>query len=543
MTWSSSSHHCWERTDNQWQPIVASGDVAGCIAGTIPGCSGPPPPWNGTSVTATIETSVAIGHVNPLSPGVALDFWKWNDPTYGVKWHNSSAQEIDLSDPGLRALASALSPALLRIGGSPDDSIVFDVDGTCVPGSGGNGPAPNGYYCSQVHPYVYDCLTPQRWEALLEFASSTGLKIAFGLNGCYGRMSADSPMNISNAVAIIAAAAASPHVSALWGFELSNEVVPNTISPAAWSRDAASLSAAAAPLFAAVGLPTPPFAGPAQGGCLALGGVAATIPKGVLGALTYHQYPECVSADPAFTLNPSCLDQLDSQATGCVAAAAPAPGPPFPAVWAGETADHSGGGVPGLTDTFRSSFYYAWQLGALPANGVELAARQCLSGGDYELLQRGSFAPNPDYWVAWLFKALFGGAVPSQAYNVSMDVATDISGVRAFAFSPSVASNSTAAGGGILAMNLGSSPMDGGHNGSIALVLAGVGIAGRDRIEYHLTSLNVSEPHGAVLCNGVPLAIDPVTHAPQPWQGLGVRVAGGVPVTLAPASIVFATVL
>jgi hypothetical protein len=44
------------------------------------------------------------------------------------------------------------------------------------------------------------------------------------------------------------------------------------------------------------------------------------------------------------------------------------------AVWAGETADHSGGGVANLTDTFRSSFYYAWQLGALPQYGVELAA-------------------------------------------------------------------------------------------------------------------------------------------------------------------------
>ena len=70
--------------------------------------------------------------------------------------------------------------------------------------------------------------------------------------------------------------------------------------------------------------------------------------------------------------------------------------------WAGETADHSGGGIPGLTDTFRSCLYYAWQLGALPAAGVPLAARQCLSGGDYELLQRVGFAPNPDFWVAWL---------------------------------------------------------------------------------------------------------------------------------------------
>ena len=55
---------------------------------------------------------------------------------------------------------------------------------------------------------------------------------------------------------------------------------------------------------------------------------------------------------------------------------------PSLAAWSGEGADHSGGGVAGLTDTFRSSFYYATQLGALPLAGVELMARQGLSGGD-----------------------------------------------------------------------------------------------------------------------------------------------------------------
>ena len=34
--------------------------------------------------------------------------------------------------------------------------------------------------------------------------------------------------------------------------------------------------------------------------------------------------------------------------------------------------------------TFQSSFYYAWLQGALPLNGVSLAARQCLIGGNCE---------------------------------------------------------------------------------------------------------------------------------------------------------------
>lgn len=71
--------------------------------------------------------------------------------------------------------------------------------------SGGNGPAPNGYYCSQVKPYSYDCMTPARWNELLQFASETGLKIALGLNGCYGRMSSTSRMDLSNIKALLQA--------------------------------------------------------------------------------------------------------------------------------------------------------------------------------------------------------------------------------------------------------------------------------------------------------------------------------------------------
>ena len=64
-----------------------------------------------------------------------------------------------------------------------------------------------------MSPYSYDCLTRSRWDALLEFAASTGLKIAFGLNGCYGRPGKNASMDYTNAEALFAATAASPHVA------------------------------------------------------------------------------------------------------------------------------------------------------------------------------------------------------------------------------------------------------------------------------------------------------------------------------------------
>ena len=90
---------------------------------------------------------------------------------------------------------------------------------------------------------MYGCLTPARWEALLEFAASTGLRLVLGLNGCAGRLSASGPMDLSNARALLRATAASPHRAALYGLELSNEVIGSTVEPAAWGRDMDALRA------------------------------------------------------------------------------------------------------------------------------------------------------------------------------------------------------------------------------------------------------------------------------------------------------------
>jgi hypothetical protein len=227
-------------------------------------------------------------------------------------------------------------------------------------------------------------------------------------------------------------------------------------------------------------------------------------------------------------MDPSCLAGLEAEAAGAVAAAATGPAP-HPAVWAGETADHSGGGVAGLTDTFRSCFYYATQLGVLPTLGVELAARQCLSGGDYELLQRyGGFAPNPDFFVAWLFKALIGGG--ASAFNVTQSVAPAVAGVRVFAFS---APPSSGASFSLLVVNLRAA------GPPTTVTLAGPGIAGRPRTEWVLAG-NLTAENGAVTVSGHAVPLDPVTHLPPPVATLGVPATGDMVVP--PATVVFATV-
>jgi len=524
FTWSEATSNCWTRTDNIWDEEGDSGANSACLVGSNPKCAPPLPPYNGTNITFSINTVSPIITTHPLSPAVTLDFWRHDDPTFGIKWGNSSAISIDVTNPLLRNLTSLLGPGLLRLGGSPEDSLVYDTDGTCVPGSGGNGPAPNGYYCSQVHPYEYDCLTPQRWQDLLNFAQSTGMKIAMGLNGCYGRMSSNTSMDFSNVQALLKDTASSQYIEGFWGLELSNEVVPNTISPYIWGQDATTIHTMAKSIFGY----NVPIVGPDQGGSSPIAEVAKTTAPGTLAAFTYHQYPECIAPTTSpFVFTVDCLYTIDTQAQQCVNASQ-SNGPNPAGVWAGETADHSGGGIFNLTDTFRSSFYYAYQLGALPVNGVELGARQTLSGGAYSLLQVSNFQPNPDYFIIWFYRTLIGGS--AKAFEVTSDLYFNYTGVRVFVFS---AAPSTNARYTVLAINLRTDT-------GFSLNLQGNDITPNNmRTEYHLTG-DVTVENGVINCNTIPLVVNPSTNLPPSMSTLGKTTNGAM--NIAASSIVYATI-
>ena len=518
-TWASDDGRCFTRTDGAWE-LVGGATVAACNNATVVGCE-PPPPSNNTVLTAEVASAPSGVQLHALAPAVTLDGW---NGTLFPRWGTGSYLALDLDSPRLLALASALAPGLLRLGGSPEDSIQFDPTGTaCVAGSGGSGPAPGGYFCSQVRPYTYGCLTGARWEALLAFAARTGLQLILGVNGCYQRMGPGSPMDFSNVAALLQATAASPHRAALHGLELSNEVFGTSITPSAWGADMDTLREL---VNSTLGGPLPVLAGPDDASPLHLAQALNSTQPGTLQALTYHHYPGCEANTSAyFALDPSCLSIIDAWGAQFSAAAG---APAGVATWAGETAAHGGGGVTGLTDSFTSSLYYAWQLGALPLVGVQLSARQALVGGDYELLSRETLAPNPDYWVLWLFKALVGGGAHAHAVNMSTPVSH--SGVRVYAFS-------AGAGGGrsLLALSLNTV----GARIGVEVGGGGSGEWGGGRVEYHLQG-TLGLAGGGVTCNGVALEVGAAGQLPD-WRALGVPAAAGSLLQLAPSSIVFAT--
>eukprot|EP00978_Attheya_sp_CCMP212_P000629 scaffold1224_cov50-Attheya_sp.AAC.3 len=76
-------------------------------------------------------------------------------------------------------------------------------------------------------------------------------------------------------------------------------------------------------------------------------------------------------------------------------------------LWVGEGAMAYNSGRQGVTDSFRGSLWFANLLGAL-SKTKPVAHRvyfcQVLIGGFYELISHENLNPNPDYWMAYLWK-------------------------------------------------------------------------------------------------------------------------------------------
>jgi hypothetical protein len=83
------------------------------------------------------------------------------------------------------------------------------------------------------------------------------------------------------------------------------------------------------------------------------------------------------------------------------------PGKP---IWLTETADAACGGNP-WGSTFLDSFRYLNQLGILAQKGVQVVAHNTLASSDYGLLDENTFTPRPNYWSAVLWRRLMGTTV------------------------------------------------------------------------------------------------------------------------------------
>ena len=118
------------------------------------------------TVNVSVETDRALAFTTPSLVSFNLD-WHKNSEEPPAWSRNTSANDVDLQSPSLRAAAAALSPANLRVGGTEGDHIVYDIAGDgCGPSTGAPQPVDPAF-----------CFSMTRWRELVTFAVDCGLSL------------------------------------------------------------------------------------------------------------------------------------------------------------------------------------------------------------------------------------------------------------------------------------------------------------------------------------------------------------------------------
>ncbi|KOM56471.1 hypothetical protein LR48_Vigan10g236300 [Vigna angularis] len=111
-----------------------------------------------------------------------IDWWPHDKCDYNhCPWGYSSVVNLDLSRPFLAKAIQELKPLRIRLGGSLQDQVIYDV----------------GSLKSPCHPlqriegglfgFSKGCLHMKRWDELNQFFNETGAIVTFGLNALHGK--------------------------------------------------------------------------------------------------------------------------------------------------------------------------------------------------------------------------------------------------------------------------------------------------------------------------------------------------------------------
>nr|GEY33284.1 heparanase-like protein 1 [Tanacetum cinerariifolium] len=129
-----------------------------------------------------INGTLPISHTDANYICATIDWWPDDKCNYNhCPWGSASALKLDLSHPILTKAVRAFEHLRIRVGGSLQDQVVYNVSGFAGP----------------CHPFVKmkgglfgfskGCLLMDRWDELNQFFAKTGSLVTFGLNALYGR--------------------------------------------------------------------------------------------------------------------------------------------------------------------------------------------------------------------------------------------------------------------------------------------------------------------------------------------------------------------
>ncbi|WP_244066652.1 hypothetical protein [Bradyrhizobium sp. Ce-3] len=310
----------------------------------------------------------------------------------------SARTPIDLHDGRLRKLATALSPAYLRVSGTWANSTFF-ADTEMPPSA-----PPAGFK---------GVLTRQQWRDVIEFSRAvdapivTSFAISAGTRDAEGRWTSRQARQLlaftRSAGGRIAAAEFmnEPDLPAIGG-------APDRYDAAAYGRDFATFRT-----FMKSTAPDVAILGPGTIGTGAEARARFAVSAADADAVSYHHYGALSARCSGDRTARQALSDRWLARTGETIAVTQtlrdrlAPGKP---IWLTETAETACGGnrwAATFTDTFR----YLDQLGRLARAGVQVVMHNTLAASDYGLLDERTHLPRPNYWAALLWRRLMGTTV------------------------------------------------------------------------------------------------------------------------------------
>ncbi|GAB4860823.1 hypothetical protein Ancab_035985 [Ancistrocladus abbreviatus] len=134
------------------------------------------------NATMVIDGGKAIAETDENFICATIDWWPHNKCNYNqCPWGYSSAMNLNLSHPLLANAIQAFSNLRIRIGGSLQDQVLYDVPSLKSPCH------PFWKMSGGLFGFSTGCLRLKRWDALNHLFQRTGAIVTFGLNALYGR--------------------------------------------------------------------------------------------------------------------------------------------------------------------------------------------------------------------------------------------------------------------------------------------------------------------------------------------------------------------
>ncbi|KAH9287920.1 hypothetical protein KI387_032037, partial [Taxus chinensis] len=368
------------------------------------------------NANVSINGDTAIAETDTDFICATLDWWPPEKCDYGTcSWGNASLLNLDLKSLLLANAVKAFDPLKIRLGGSLQDKVLYDVGDLKQPCH------PFVKNASLMFGFTNGCLPMSRWDALNLFFKKTGATVAFGLNALNGRKNiskgvSGGPWDSTNAHAFIQYTVDHGYKINAWelGNELSGTGIKTRISATQYAADMIELTRILREIYKDFQV-KPQLVAP--DGLFDADWFKEFLQKSgpnIVNVVTHHIYNLGPGVDEHLVekiLDPSYLSREESAFKGLKTTLENYG--PWSSAWVGESGGAYNSGRNLVTNAFVSSFWYLDQLGMASTYNTKSYCRQSLIGGNYGLLNTTTYVPNPDYYSALLWHRLMGAHVLS----------------------------------------------------------------------------------------------------------------------------------